>query len=71
MVAACAGIFVGSICAFFAVRILKSQLYGVALYDPTTLLAVPLLLGIVAGVASGIPTLRVTKIDPAETLRAE
>jgi len=71
MTATCAGIFVGAIFAFFAVRILKSQLYGVGLYDPLTLLAVPLLLAVVATVASCIPTLRVTKIDPAETLRAE
>jgi len=71
VVATCAGILVGAFFAFFAVRILKSQLYGVALYDPLTLTVVPLLLAVVATVASCIPTLRVSKIDPAETLRAE
>ena len=71
VVATCAGILVGAFLAFFAVRILKSQLYGVALYDPLTLTVVPLLLAVVATVASCIPTLRVSKIDPAETLRAE
>jgi predicted permease len=71
MVATGSGILVGAILASFAVRVLKSQLYGVALYDPLTLIAVPLLLAVVAIVASGVPTLRVAQIDPAETLRAE
>lgn len=67
----CAGILVGAVLSVFAVRVLKSQLYGVGLYDPLTLIAVPLLLAIVALLASCIPTLRVAKIDPAETLRSE
>jgi predicted permease len=71
MVATGCGILGGAILAFFAVRVLKSQLYGVALYDPLTLIAVPLLLAVVAVVASCVPTLRVAQIDPAETLRAE
>jgi predicted permease len=71
MVATYAGISIGAILAFFAVRVLKSQLYGVGLYDPLTLIAVPSLLAVVATVASCVPTWRVTRIDPAETLRAE
>jgi predicted permease len=66
-----AGILTGAILALFAVRVLKSQLYGVRLYDPLTLVAVPLLLAFVAAVATCVPTLRVAKVDPAETLRAE
>lgn len=71
MVATGAGLLTGAIFAFFALRVLKSQLYGVGLYDPLTLIAAPLLLAVVAAMASCIPTLRVAKIDPAETLRAE
>jgi predicted permease len=71
MVSTCVGIVIGAILAFFAVRVLKSQLYGVSLYDPLTLISVPLLLAMVAALASCVPTLRVAKIDPAETLRAE
>lgn len=69
--ATCAGIFVGALLASFAVRVLKSQVFGVRLYDPLTLMAVPLLLAIVAVAASCVPMLRVARIDPAETLRSE
>jgi predicted permease len=71
IIAAGAGIFVGMVLAFFAVRVLQSQLYGVRLYDPLTLAAVPLLLAVIAVTASFVPALRVAQIDPAETLRAE
>ena len=71
IIAAGAGMFVGMVLAFFAVRVLQSQLYGVRLYDPLTLAAVPLLLAVIAVTASFVPALRVAQIDPAETLRAE
>jgi len=71
VVATGAGMLVGVILAFFAVRILQSQLYGIRLYDPITLIAVLLLLAVIAAVAGCAPTLRVAQIDPAETLRAE
>ncbi len=71
IIATGAGMFVGMVLALFAMRILQSQLYGVHLYDPLTLTAVPLLLGVIAVAASFLPALRVAQIDPAETLRAE
>jgi len=71
VVATGAGVLAGIILAFFAVRVLQSQLYGVRLYDPLTLTAVPLLLAVIAVAASFVPALRVAQIDPAETLRAE
>jgi ABC-type antimicrobial peptide transport system permease subunit len=71
IIATGAGMFVGMVLAFFAVRVLQSQLYGVSLYDPLTLAAVPLLLAVIAVTASFVPALRVAQIDPAETLRAE
>ena len=52
-------------------RVLQSQLYGVSLYDPLTLAAVPLLLAVIAVIPSFVPALRVAQIDPAETLRSE
>ena len=57
--------------ALFAVRVLQSQLYGVRVYDPVTLAAVPLVLAGIAAAASFLPALRIARIDPAETLRAE
>jgi ABC-type lipoprotein release transport system permease subunit len=57
--------------SFAAVKVLRSQLFGVALYDPLTLCAVCALLALVALVAAMLPTFRIASIDPAETLRAQ
>jgi predicted permease len=66
-----AGLAVGLVLSFAAVKALRSQLFGVALYDPLTLLAVCALLALVALLATVLPTFRVASIDPAETLRAQ
>ena len=71
LVATCAGVVVGLAAAFFALRVMKSAIYGVQPYDPITLIAVPLLLLAITGVAGLLPTLRIARIDPATTLRAE
>ena len=69
--AAIGGVGVGLVCSFFVLRVMKSALYGVGTYDPLTLISVPLLLVGIAAVASLLPALRIARIDPAETLRAE
>ena len=46
-------------------------LYGVPLFDPTTLVGVLFLVGLVALAASLVPALRATRIDPLEALREE
>ncbi len=69
--AACLGAAAGLTCSFFVLRVMKSALYGVRPSDPVTLTLVPLLLMAVAGLASLLPALRITRIDPATTLRAE
>jgi predicted permease len=71
LVAAVAGIVVGVGLSFLVLRILKSELYGVTVYDPVTLIATPVLLGAIALVASLLPALRISRIDPAMTLRSE
>jgi predicted lysophospholipase L1 biosynthesis ABC-type transport system permease subunit len=71
VVASGVGLIVGLGLAFFAVRVLQSQLYGVRTYDPVTLTVVPFLLAVIALAASFLPTLRIARIDPAETLRME
>jgi ABC-type lipoprotein release transport system permease subunit len=40
-------------------------------YDPATIVGVLLLLGTIALAASLVPTLRIARIDPAETLRTQ
>ena len=65
------GICAGLALSFFALRALQSEIYGVSAYDRVTLVSVPLLLLSIAGVASLLPALRIAKIDPVETLRAE
>jgi predicted permease len=71
MAAAVAGVVVGLVSSFFVLRVMKSAIYGVSTYDSVTLVSVPLLLVAIAAAASLLPTLRIARIDPAETLRAE
>ncbi|HEX4037060.1 MAG TPA: ADOP family duplicated permease [Acidobacteriaceae bacterium] len=71
MAAAGLGAAVGMAGCFLVLRVMKSALYGVGPYDPLTLAAVPLLLLSIAAAASMLPALRIARIDPAETLRAE
>jgi predicted permease len=71
VVAACGGVAAGLVCSFFVLRVMKSAIYGVRTYDPVTLVSVPLLLVGIAVAASLLPALRIARIDPAETLRAE
>ena len=52
-------------------RFLQSFLYGVAPADPLTLSATALLLVAIATLASWIPARRASRVDPAETLRAD
>ncbi len=54
--------------ALFATRLLKSLIWGVAPTDPSTFVAVALLLIGVAAGASIIPALRLARIDPAQAL---
>jgi predicted permease len=69
--AALFGVAAGLACSFFTLRILRSALFGVTPLDPVTLIAVPLLLVAIAAAASLLPALRIARIDPAQTLRAE
>jgi putative ABC transport system permease protein len=52
-------------------RFLSSQLFGAKPYDPWTLAAVPLVLGLVALLACYWPVRRALKIDPLTALRFE
>lgn len=65
------GVAIGSAAALAAVRLLQSFLWGVAPTDPLTFaLVIAIFLG-VAFVASVLPAVRMLRLDPALTLRAE
>jgi predicted permease len=66
-----AGLVAGIALSFVALRALASQIYGVKTYDPITFIAVLFALALIAVVASFLPTLRIGRIQPADTLRAE
>jgi predicted permease len=71
VLAACGGVVVGLAGSLAALRVMKSAIYGVGVYDPVTLTVVPLVLVAIAAAASALPARRIARIDPAETLRAE
>jgi predicted permease len=65
------GVVVGLAGSIAATRLLRSFLWGTTASDPVTIAAVVLTLIVVAVVASLLPALRVWRLDPAVTLRAE
>jgi predicted permease len=66
-----AGIALGVASALGVTRLMTTLLYNVAPTDPVTFVAVPLLLCLVALVASYVPALRATRVDPLSALRTE
>jgi predicted permease len=65
------GIAVGGLGAAALTRFLSSMLFGVTPLDPLVFASVPALLVVVAMLASGIPSLRASRVDPLEVLREE
>jgi ABC-type lipoprotein release transport system permease subunit len=65
------GLAVGMAGAAALMRLLSSQLFGVAPFDPITYGAVVAALGIVALVATWLPARQATRVDPMLALRAE
>ena len=71
MTLALAGVGIGLVGAFAASRVLARFLFGVGATDPTTYVAVAILLLGVALLASYIPSRRVLRIDPLTALRTD
>jgi macrolide transport system ATP-binding/permease protein len=65
------GLVLGLVLAAGALRVMRSVLYGVGVYDGTTILLTVLTLAAVTLLAVAVPTLRIASIDPARTLREE
>jgi predicted permease len=65
------GLFLGLVLCAGALRVMRSALYGVGVYDIPTLTTVVLTLVFVTLLATTLPTVRIAKIDPANTLREE
>ena len=66
-----AGLLIGILAAYFATKLVRSFLYGVAQHDFPTIAAVSALLLAVGLVASYIPARRAASIDPMQALRSE
>ena len=65
------GIVIGTAGAYALSRLLESLLYEVSVHDPRIFVAAPLLLGFIALVATCLPALKATRVDPMLALRQE
>jgi ABC-type antimicrobial peptide transport system permease subunit len=65
------GAIVGIVSAYAATRVMSSLLFGVTPTDVVTFVVVPLVLFVVALVASLVPARRATRVDPLVALRYE
>jgi ABC-type lipoprotein release transport system permease subunit len=68
---ACFGALLGCAISLAVSRLLSSQLYQVAPYDPATFIAGGTLLFFIALMACWLPARRAASIDPMQALRAE
>ena len=66
-----AGMILGLAKAFHLTRVLESLRFGISATDPVTFLSISLVLLAVAILASYVPALRATKVDPIIALRAQ
>jgi hypothetical protein len=66
-----AGLAVGLAAAAGVTRAMASMLFGVGPFDAPTYVAASLGLAAAALVATAVPALHATRVDPAETMRAE
>jgi predicted permease len=71
LVLAVTGIAIGMVAAAAATRVMTTLLFGVSALDPLTYAAVAVALGGTALLASYLPAMRATRVDPAVALRAE
>ena len=65
------GVAIGLVAASAVTRVMKNMLFGLSSTDPLTFVTISLLLVGVALVASYLPALRATRVDPVVALRTE
>ena len=65
------GITIGLAAAFGVSRLLGNLLFGIPATDAVTFAGVPVVLGSMALIASYLPALRATRIDPMTALRQD
>jgi ABC-type lipoprotein release transport system permease subunit len=66
-----AGLALGIILAVPTTRLMRGLLYQVEPNDPTTFVAIAVLLASVGGLAAYLPARMGTRLDPVQTLRAD
>jgi putative ABC transport system permease protein len=66
-----AGVAIGLVAAYFAVRVMGALLYGVEARDLTTFFIVPVVLSVAASVATIAPALRATRVSPIVAIRSD
>jgi putative ABC transport system permease protein len=71
VVPAVTGIGVGLAAAFAGVRLLRGLLYGISETDPITWIVAPVVIALVAAIASYLPARRAMRVDPMIALRFE
>jgi ABC-type antimicrobial peptide transport system permease subunit len=65
------GLLLGLLGSIFAVRLIRSLLYGASPLDLSVFFAVALVLALVATFACAIPAWRASRLDPTQALRTE
>jgi ABC-type antimicrobial peptide transport system permease subunit len=66
-----AGIVIGIAGALEAGRLIESLLYQVPTHDPLSFVSASLVLVLVGAMASYVPALRATRVDPLVVLRCQ
>jgi ABC-type lipoprotein release transport system permease subunit len=66
-----AGLVIGGVLSVYAARIGNTLLYGLQAGDPATLALAMTALASVTLLASWIPAMRASRVDPTTALRAE